>query len=510
MRKVNLNDAARYIHRLFGEGTLGGLTDAQLLDRHVSLGDELAFEALVKRHGPMVLAVCCRVLNDSNDADDAFQAVFLLLARKARSLWIKDSLGGWLHRVSCRIAFQVKDDATRRRQRERRAAELATGTNRDSSPWDDTPAVIHEEIDGLPQRFRDPIVLCYLEHMTYQQAARHLRCSEDTTQGRLARGRKLLRARLARRGVALAGAALASVAARTRASEVTLVKFQAAIRSARQFGLGEIAEVGTVSTAVNSLVSTTMRSMMIGKLVNFGVAVLLLGTVTVFIATGLPATGRTIQDKPTAGSARAGEPAAPAAQTPRVRSGRRSGHERRHGPGKPSAAIAVATRKPAQTLTKDLRPGGRLDRGDSLFSALGAFRLTLSAEGELALYTVDEDRLPDDVRVILNHTPEVMKIYTTKIWSLQTAVANDQAGPASCCVMHDDGNFAAYDANGRIRFESGTHGHPGSYLRCQDDGNLVIYTPDSSAIWSSGTHSCSSDDLPHPILQALPPRKIGP
>jgi hypothetical protein len=84
-----------------------------------------------------------------------------------------------------------------------------------------------------------------------------------------------------------------------------------------------------------------------------------------------------------------------------------------------------------------------------------------------------------------------MKIYTTKIWSLQTAVANDQAGPASCCVMHDDGNFAIYDANGRIRFESGTHDHPGSYLRCQDDGNLVIYTPDSSAIWSSATHSRS-------------------
>ena len=108
MRKMNWSDAARQIHRLYDEGTLGGLTDAQLLDRHVSIGDELAFEALVRRHGPMVLAVCCRVLKDSNDADDAFQAVFLVLARKARSLWIKDSLGGWLHRVSCRIAFQLR------------------------------------------------------------------------------------------------------------------------------------------------------------------------------------------------------------------------------------------------------------------------------------------------------------------------------------------------------------------------------------------------------------------
>ena len=75
--------------------------------------------------------------------------------------------------------------------------------------------------------------------------------------------------------------------------------------------------------------------------------------------------------------------------------------------------------------------------------------------------------------------------------------------------MHDDGNFAVYDANGRIRFESGTHGHPGSYLRCQDDGNVVIYTPDSSAIWSSGTHSRSSGDFMH-FLPPLPPHKIGP
>ena len=109
---------------------------------------------------------------------------------------------------------------------------------------------------------------------------------------------------------------------------------------------------------------------MIGKLINFGVAALMLGTVTAFVASGLPATGRTIQEQPPAGSARAGEPAAPLSQAPRVRRGRRSGHERRHGPGKPSAAIAVATPKPAQTLTKDLKSGGRLDRGDSLFSAL--------------------------------------------------------------------------------------------------------------------------------------------
>ncbi len=187
MPNANLSDALVQIHRLFGEGTLAGQSDAQLLDRHASHGDDLAFKALVQRHGPMVLAVCRGILNDANDADDAFQAVFLLLARKARSLWINESIGGWLHRVSCRIAVQMKSDTARRRQRERKAAELAGESRPRATPWDDTQTVIHEEIDRLPRRFREPIVLCYLEHLTYQQAARHLCWSESTTQGRLAR-----------------------------------------------------------------------------------------------------------------------------------------------------------------------------------------------------------------------------------------------------------------------------------------------------------------------------------
>src|SRR5580693_3807252 len=97
--------ALRHIHRLFDEGTLAGLPDARLLERYVSHRDELAFQALVQRHGAMVMAVCRGVLDDPNDADDAFQAAFLLLARKAGALWVHDSLGGWLHRVACRIAL---------------------------------------------------------------------------------------------------------------------------------------------------------------------------------------------------------------------------------------------------------------------------------------------------------------------------------------------------------------------------------------------------------------------
>ena len=502
MARAHLGNALRQINLLFGTGTLAGLSDAQLLDRHVSHGDELAFEALVQRHGPMVLAVCRGVLNDSNDADDAFQAVFLLLARKARSLWIHDSLGGWLHRVACRIAVQAKADTACRRRQERRAAELAAASGTSDAPWNDTHVVLHEEIDRLPERYREPIVLCYLEHMTYEQAARHLRWSEATTQGRLARARALLRRRLTRRGVTVAGAALAGMAWPNGASAVSLVLFQSALRSARQFHLGKAAETAVVSTAANALVTQAMRSMMITKLTKIAAAVFFLGTITA-VTSALPAAGRSVPEQSTSGSSLASEPPQAAASDLPARGGRQSGRNRRRRSDAPSLTMAEKKEGQAHNLTKDLKPGGRLGRGDSLFSALGGFRLFMQADGDLVLYCIDEDKLPDDVRDVLAHTPDVVKLYTSRIWSLHTNVASERAGRGSFCIMHEDGNFVVYDADGRIGFESGTHGHPGSYLRCQDDGNLVIYTPDSKAIWSSGTYSRPPESLDH--AAPLPP-----
>ena len=181
-------------------------------------------------------------------------------------------------------------------------------------------------------------------------------------------------------------------------------------------------------------------------------------------------------------------------------------HSRSSDEFEPVAAKARRT----LNLAKDLKPGEQLNRGDSLFSALGAFRLTLQMDGDLVLYTIVEEQLPDDVRAVLDHTPEVMKLYTTRIWSLRTSVGNERAGQGSYCVMHDDGNFAVYDSDGRICFESATLGNPGSYLRCQDDGNLVIYTPDSNPIWSSGTHSRPPDDFDHALFRVFPKRVIPP
>jgi RNA polymerase sigma factor (sigma-70 family) len=289
MRNENLGSALHHIHCLFGEGTRAGLPDARLLERYSTQRDESAFEVLVQRHGPMVMGVCRGVLDDSNDADDAFQATFLLLARKSSTLWVDDSIGGWLHRVACRIALQVRADLARRREQERRAAALAAARACAATPYDDSCAVIHQEIDRLPARYRKPIVLCYLEEMSYQQAAGHLRWTEGTTRGRLARARHLLRKRLIERGVTLVGAGGGAfgltVLKPASAACVSSAMREAAVRTARHFALGNTATEGSVSTTAPILVNKLTRTMMIAKLKWAGAAAFVLAALTAFAAT---------------------------------------------------------------------------------------------------------------------------------------------------------------------------------------------------------------------------------
>ena len=303
MAGVRLGAAMRQIHLLFGEGTLAGLPDAQILERYVTQRDELAFTALVQRHGPMVLAVCRGVLEDPNDADDAFQAAFLLLARKAKSLWVDDSLGGWLHRVASRIAFQMKSDTARRRDQERRAAEKAGVRSDPGKPEVDTYRVLHQEIDRLPERYRKPIVLCYLEQMTYQQAASHLRWSEGTTQGRLARATEFVASPIGTAGVTLGAATLGALALPREASAVSVTMLLSTVRTARFFGLGETAGVGTVSTAAEILVKQALRTMIMAKLKMVAAAGIFLGGLTC-VATGLTASGPMRAEEPAVAASR--------------------------------------------------------------------------------------------------------------------------------------------------------------------------------------------------------------
>jgi HlyD family secretion protein len=192
----------RQLRTLFNVGTVRDLTDGQLLERFATdRGEaaELAFAVLVERHGPMVLRVCRGVLNNSHDTQDAFQATFLVLVRKARALWVRDSLGPWLHQVAFRTASCVRSTAARRRRHEQKAAIPVEETC--VEPIDELEKALHEEIDRLPERYRAPVVLCDLEGHTHEQVARHLGWPVGTVKSRLSRGRERLRGRLLRRGI---------------------------------------------------------------------------------------------------------------------------------------------------------------------------------------------------------------------------------------------------------------------------------------------------------------------
>jgi RNA polymerase sigma factor (sigma-70 family) len=530
MGSAHLGAAMRQIHLLFGEGTLAGLPDAQLVERYLSQRDELAFTALVQRHGPMVLAVCRGVLDDSNDADDAFQAAFLLLARKAKSLWIRDSLGGWLHRVASRIAFQMKSDRARRRDLERRTAEMANARWASGRMEDDTHHVLHQEIDRLPDRYRKPIVLCYLEHMTYQQAANHLRWSEGMTQGRLTRGRNLLRARLSRRGVTLGAATLAALTQARQASAVSVALFVAAVRTARYSGLCEAAGAGTVSTAAEALTNQALRTMMMVQLKIVAAAGIFIGALT-GVATGLSASGpisarepapvaqRTAPASPEPKSSPgrntaavedmlvyraeiAGPPEPPEPEAPPepqvAPPGPRGGNsthviEELEAPPEPQAPPPpmVDEEPPANAvnISRDLKAGAQLNRGDSLFSPLCGFRLHMRSDGNLVLYAIDDTRMPDDVQSVLNHSPEALRSYHNSIWSTGTSIPQVGVGSGSYCEMKTDGNFVIYDDDLRPCFYTGTAGNPGAFLRLQDDGNLVLYSAELKVLWTTHTEA---------------------
>jgi RNA polymerase sigma factor (sigma-70 family) len=166
-------------------------SDAELLRRFVDARDECAFEALVRRHGAMVFGVCVRVLGRGGDADDAFQATFLALVRRADS--VGGSFAGWLYRVARRVAVRMARQRSQRVTRERRAA-------RPEAEWpveaDDTLARLDREVDRLPARFREAFVLCHLEERRHEDAARELGCPLGTLHSRLARAKSLLRSRL--------------------------------------------------------------------------------------------------------------------------------------------------------------------------------------------------------------------------------------------------------------------------------------------------------------------------
>jgi RNA polymerase sigma factor (sigma-70 family) len=208
MASRSLSAVLPHLHRLLAGGA-DERGDPQLLGQFLRRGDEGAFATLVRRHGPMVLAVCRRLLSDPHDAEDAFQATFLVLVRKASSVGRPERLGNWLYGVAYRVALKLRGDNARRHRRERPLVEVPVGGALADLDWRELRPALDEELYRLPEKYRVPVVLCYLEGVSKREAARQLGWPEGTLSTRLHQARLILRGRLARRGLGLSAGVVA-------------------------------------------------------------------------------------------------------------------------------------------------------------------------------------------------------------------------------------------------------------------------------------------------------------
>ncbi|WP_435018449.1 RNA polymerase sigma factor [Tundrisphaera sp. TA3] len=251
-------DQLRHLGVLFGSGSVAGMSDAQLVERFISSrGDsaEMAFAALVARHGPMVLGVCRRILRDEQAAEDAFQATFLVLARRAGAIRVQDSLGRWLYGVSRRVAGRARSARGR----------TSFAVPDPDGPYSESPdaaeiaelrGVLDEEVGRLPVRLRESVILCLLEGLTLKEAASRMGCADGTAGSRLSRARDILRSRLTRRGYSPATCTL-GLSGLQATTPLALIETTAALATGRL--------ALAIPTAVSLLVQSTLKEMVMVK-----------------------------------------------------------------------------------------------------------------------------------------------------------------------------------------------------------------------------------------------------
>jgi RNA polymerase sigma factor (sigma-70 family) len=290
MGQAVTTSVVRQLESLFTGGSVAGLSDRQLIERFVTGRDSLtaqaAFAAIVARHGSMVLGICRQLLGDYQRAEDAFQAVFLVLARRARSIRDPDRLSNWLYGVALRTAREARTQLARMRQNEEDRAvyrpEAVPTPPADRSAIEREQAeALHEEVDRLPESARLPVVLCYFEGLTLAEAADRLRCPAGTVHSRLDRARERLRRALVRRGVVLSGAALAgALSPRSASASIPPLLCDSTTRAAITFAARHAGVGGALSAPAAALAQEVLHTMLIHKLRLIVMTVLALAAIT--------------------------------------------------------------------------------------------------------------------------------------------------------------------------------------------------------------------------------------
>jgi RNA polymerase sigma factor (sigma-70 family) len=292
----------RSLHRAIGPGEGADLTDADLLRRFLDRKDPAAFEVLVWRHAALVLAACRRVLPRPADAEDAFQATFLVLLYKAGSIGKRQSLASWLYRVAFRTALRVQRSAARRAAHERRAVTPAASEFPPPEVAAEVRPTLDEELSRLPEKYRAPLVLHYLQGLSKEETARQLGCPAGTVSSRLHRGQELLRRRLTRRGVTLTAAGLGALVA---SQPILAGAASDRIHSLVRVAAGDTLQSAGVGVPVATLAREVLRPMRLARLGALVACVLLAG-MTAAVAAGI-VRGRFLDGVPGA-AAEAGQP----------------------------------------------------------------------------------------------------------------------------------------------------------------------------------------------------------
>ncbi|HEV3449505.1 MAG TPA: sigma-70 family RNA polymerase sigma factor [Gemmataceae bacterium] len=293
MARQSLGLVLQHIRTLVG-GTAGLVSsDGKLLERFVMLRDEAAFAALVEEYGPMVLRVCRAVLRDGHEAEDASQATFLVLARRAGSLDCRRPLGGWLHAVAARIAAKARANVAKRRRHEREAMNLLRGEPAKTSD-PEQQALLHEELQRLPDKYRVPLVLCYLQGKTHEQAARELGRPVGSMSWYLGQGVELLRKRLIRRGMTVAMSVLVTMLVGPASGAMPAALLESTVRAAVLIAGGKTVGDAAVSATAASLARGACLGLAMTRLKIAAVVALAICVVSAGVA------GMLLQGKPAA------------------------------------------------------------------------------------------------------------------------------------------------------------------------------------------------------------------
>jgi RNA polymerase sigma factor (sigma-70 family) len=276
---AQLGTVLQQLRKLASTGEGNAASDGELLDRFAKQRDEAAFVTLLKRHGPMVLHVCRRIARHEQDTEDAFQATFLLLAGKPGSIRKQASLASWLHGVAYRLALAARGKEARRQICERRAADMRRTSATPEAAWQELQTILDEALQQVSPRYREPLLLCYLQGKTQEEAARHLGCPLGTVRSRLARGRARLKQLLERHGVHLSTSALAAaLLANDAPAAVPAILVHNTARAAFGYAAGTI-PAALVSERVAALLQRGLQIMATTKLKTAAIFMVALGMI---------------------------------------------------------------------------------------------------------------------------------------------------------------------------------------------------------------------------------------